>query len=67
MSLNIGTADCAARVALGIALLVLAILKVWQPVLLGVVGVVLISTAAVRICPLYMLFGLNTCSVKSGK
>jgi len=32
-------------------------------VVLGIVGVVLIATAAVGFCPLYRVFGISTCPV----
>ncbi len=58
---NEGTADRALRVVLGIALIALALTKgyVW-----GWIGVVPLLTGATGICPLYSVFGINTCGTK---
>lgn len=67
MTLNEGNTDRVVRAILGIGLVALWILGVTQGVLaiiLGVVGAVLVITAAVGFCPLYALLGLNTCPVK---
>ncbi len=49
------------------ALLLLAWIVGWTTgtlaLVLGVVGVVLVATAAVGFCPLYRVFGLSTCPV----
>ena len=67
MSRNIGTADRAARFAIGAILLLLPLLTgfaaaspwLWWASL--VVGVVMVVTAGMRFCPLYMLLGIRTC------
>lgn len=67
MTRNEGNTDRVVRAVLGIVLVALWMLGVTQGVLaiiLGVVGAVLIITALVGFCPLYALFGLNTCPVK---
>jgi hypothetical protein len=52
-----------ARVALGVGLIAMAAMGtigVW-----GYIGVVPLLTGAVGSCPLYTLFGLSTCPVKT--
>lgn len=65
MTVNIGSADRALRIAVGL-LLVLATLMGWIGVW-GWVGVVLIATGALRFCPAYRIFGMNTCEVPKAK
>lgn len=65
---NEGTADRVIRVVLGIVLILVA----WQllgfgslfGILVGIVGLVLLATGAVGICPAYCLLNVRTCPVK---
>jgi hypothetical protein len=60
---NMGTIDRVTRAAVGIAL-VLGALAVGAPLaraVLGVGAVIMLGTALVGVCPLYRVFGLNTC------
>ena len=67
---NVGTYDRLARLIIGIVMsaisllppgaLALADLGLWRWAILAV-GVVMIVTAAVRFCPIYALFGADTC------
>ncbi len=60
---NIGSTDRLIRFILGPILVVLAfVLGITSVagIVLGVVGLVLVATAAVRTCPLYLPFGLRT-------
>ncbi|MBC7154531.1 MAG: DUF2892 domain-containing protein [Rhodobacteraceae bacterium] len=68
MSVNIGTFDRALRALIGAALLVLAFggfapaLSTGAPKWIAVaVGLILLATAALRLCPLYAIFGIRTC------
>jgi hypothetical protein len=59
---NVGDADRAIRIMLGLALISLAFVgprTIW-----GLVGVIPLVTAFIRICPLYALLGLSTCPKK---
>ena len=59
---NVGDADRALRIMLGVALISLAFIgprTIW-----GWVGVIPLATAYMRICPLYALLGLSTCPKK---
>ncbi len=58
---NEGTADRVVRVVVGVGLVYLALTKGW---LWAWIGVVPILTGATGICPLYSLFGINTCGTK---
>ena len=70
MTPNVGTTDRILRATLGVVLLL-------APFVLGlplfestvattvsvIVGLVMLGTAAFRLCPLYSLFGFNTCRI----
>ena len=58
--LNVGNIDRAVRILLGIALIALAAsgtIGYW-----GYIGIVLLLTGVVALCPLYTLLGLRTTS-----
>lgn len=69
MTANVGNADRAMRAVVGLVLLVLPFATaIAAPssglgILLIVVGLVLLGTAALRFCPLYRLLGVRTCKV----
>jgi Protein of unknown function (DUF2892) len=59
---NVGTVDRVIRIAAGVALIaasVLGYIGAW-----GWIGLVLLVTGLVRVCPAYLPFGLNTCSLQ---
>lgn len=63
---NVGTADKAVRVAIGVALLAWWFLAPgmgwrWVPLVLAIVA---LATAATATCPLYTILGINTCGRK---
>lgn len=62
---NEGTIDRAVRVALGLVLL--ALIFVGPKSMFGLIGIVPLATGLLGSCPLYTLFGLSTCPVKSPK
>ncbi len=60
---NVGNTDRIVRFIVGILLLLWAFLGLsgtgaW---IAGIVGVILIATAWIKFCPLYVIFGLSTC------
>ena len=70
MTINVGTTDRILRAALGAALLFLAFFSGLPAFDAGVlkygaaiVGVVMLVVAAVRMCPIYSIFGIKTCRV----
>jgi len=60
MTANIGTIDRVLRVIVGLALL--SLVFVGPQSLWGLVGLVPLLTGLVRVCPLYTLLGVRTCS-----
>jgi len=67
MRCNVGSTDRVVRFVLGIVLLLLAFmsLKGTAAWISGILGVVFLFTAAIKFCPLYTLFGINTCGGES--
>ncbi len=63
MTVNVGTIDRILRVIGGLALIALALgyIPGYQSVW-GWVGIVPLVTGLIGSCPVYTLFGLNTCS-----
>ncbi len=65
---NVGGVDQKVRLlvgllAIGIALLVSG-LPTWATMTLGAVGVIALITGLIGYCPLWTVFGINTCSLK---
>jgi hypothetical protein len=61
MEANVGSADRAVRVVVGLVLLSLLFLLHGSARWWGLLGLVPLATSACRFCPLYRLVGLNTC------
>jgi hypothetical protein len=57
---NMGNVDRIIRVVLGVALIVVLVVvqSGWRFV--GLLGIVLLATSAIGVCPLYMPFGIKT-------
>lgn len=64
MKANVGGVDRAIRTVIGIALLALIFVLEGNARWWGLVGLVPLATALVRVCPAYSLFGLSTCPVE---
>jgi len=70
---NVGSTDRTLRLVVGVVLLALPFLPplagffaawgAWK-FAVAAVGLVLIGTAAMRLCPLYSVLGINTCAVR---
>jgi len=58
---NVGGIDKYLRIAVGIVLIALVFVGPQSP--LGWIGVVPLVTGLLGFCPLYKLFGLNSCSI----
>lgn len=58
MKINMGTTDRTLRLIVGIVLIALGLTGVidWW----GLIGVALVATAVIRVCPAYLPFGLST-------
>ncbi len=68
MKKNVGTIDRVVRVIAGLVLIGLGLATIgtmgaWAYVGI-VVGVVLVATAAISFCPIWMVLGVNTCETK---
>lgn len=58
MKCNVGKTDKIIRILAGIVIIALGLyFQSWW----GVIGVVLLATAAFSICPAYLPFGISTC------
>lgn len=63
MTINEGKLDRAVRIVLGLALIAMVFIGPQTP--WGWVGIVPLLTGLVGYCPLYSIFGINTCAMKS--
>jgi hypothetical protein len=67
MTRNMGTTDRVLRALIGILALAgafgLGWFTGWMVWAAAAVGVIMLVTAAVGVCPLYRLVGVNTCSI----
>ncbi|MCB0376981.1 MAG: DUF2892 domain-containing protein [Bdellovibrionales bacterium] len=62
MKANEGTIDRVVRVVVGLGVLSLAFVGPQTPV--GYIGIIPLATGIVGFCPLYKVFGWNTCGRK---
>ncbi len=70
MNANLGTFDRIFRIVLGVVLLVapfvsgMAIFDSSMAMIVSVIaGIVMVATSAMRFCPLYRVFGFQTCKL----
>jgi hypothetical protein len=70
MKCNVGGVDMAARLIVGLALVVVGLSVpmsiVWQVVVFVIAAIALV-TGIIRYCPLNALMGLNTCARHGGE
>jgi len=66
MQQNVGTTDRTIRAIVGLVLLVLAFTALSGALawVAGIIGVVMLGTAAIGWCPPYTLLGINTCKMR---
>ncbi len=62
MRVNVGTIDAVLRILIGLALLSAVLVVPGPERWFGLVGLVPLLTATVRVCPLYLMLGINTCA-----
>jgi len=62
MKANVGNIDRALRVLIGLALLSLLYFGEGNLRWIGLIGIVPIATALMRVCPLYTVLGITTCN-----
>jgi hypothetical protein len=61
MTKNVGTADRIIRVILGLAIITFGVMnESWW----GALGIIPLFTATIGWCPVYLPFGISSCSVK---
>ena len=69
MTCNVGGVERPIRMIVGLALLAIATFAAlptgWM-IALYVIGGVALVTGAIRFCPAWALFGMNTCGAKQG-
>jgi len=66
MTKNVGGIDRILRIVVGLALLSLVFLLHGATRWWGLTGLVPFLTGLFRFCPLYPLFGFNTCPLRNG-
>lgn len=64
MKANIGDTERVIRVIIGLALLSLLFILEGNASYWGLVGLIPLATAGIRWCPLWVLFGINTCAAE---
>jgi len=70
MTCNVGGIERPIRIGVGIAALGIGAFAGLPPVAMGValvVGAIALVTGAIGFCPLWTVFGINTCPVTPGK
>lgn len=64
MRINVGKMDKVIRIIAGIGLLIFFFVIEGSMRYVGLLGLLLLGTAFVGVCPLYMIFGISTCPVE---
>lgn len=64
MKANIGDTERVIRVIIGLALLSLLFILEGDASYWGLLGLIPLATAGIRWCPLWVLFGINTCAAE---
>lgn len=64
MKENVGSIDRVIRIVLGLALLALIFILEGDIRWVGLIGIVMLATAAMKSCPIYSLLGMSTCPVQ---
>lgn len=64
MARNVGNVDRLVRFILGVVVIAAGfVFQTW----LGALGLIFVGTALIGFCPLYTLFGISTCPLKTNK
>ena len=63
MNKNIGAVDRVLRIIVGVVLI--ALVFVGPQTLWGLIGIVPLATGLLGTCPVYSIFGISTCSMKT--
>ena len=65
MKANVGGIDKVLRIVAGVALLVFFLASEGSLRWIGLIGIVPLATGLFNFCPLYTLFGWNTCPLET--
>ena len=62
MKVNVGSTDRIIRIIVGIAIILIGFLyESWW----GIIGLVVLLTGILKVCPAYMPFGISTCKTET--
>ncbi|RMH88382.1 DUF2892 domain-containing protein [Lysobacter pythonis] len=64
MQANVGSVDRIIRIVIGLVVLSLLFVLPAPQKYFGLIGIVPILTAIIHFCPLYHLFGIDTCKAR---
>lgn len=64
MKVNVGSADQKIRLLVGIVLMSFLFLLEGNVKYIGLIGLIPIVTVFLKFCPIYVLFGVDTCNLK---
>ena len=70
MACNVGGIERPIRIVLGIVLIGIGAFADLPPIGMGItlaIGAIALVTGAIGFCPLWSLFGINTCPMDTGK
>jgi len=62
MKVNVGSTDRALRIIAGVILITLAATGIFAP--WGWIGIIPLATGIFKFCPIYPLFGFNSCPME---
>lgn len=70
MKSNVGTIDRIFRALVGLVCIALVFAGPfagggWERIVLGVIGAIILLTSAAKFCPLYRIFGFQTCKAQT--
>lgn len=63
---NVGISDRVLRIVLGLIFVMFYITGIADGTIgtvIIIIGVILVLTAVIRVCPMYMIFGISTCKL----
>ena len=70
MKKNVGATDITIRLVIVAAtaiLMVLGVLPILFDIILGIFAAIMLITSLIGFCPLYTIFGINTCEIEEEK
>ncbi len=67
MKKNVGATDITIRLVIAAAsaiLIVFGVFSLWIDIILGIFGAIMLVTSLIGFCPIYSIFGFNTCELE---